>query len=121
MSTFAPINQTYFVDQDSSSPFTSPVINHMKPTSSICYQMKWVDGVIGKFVWEASIFSNPHVWEQLVSCDEVVLDTAEQSPALNSIVSIPSIWLSVGFMRFRWVPTAGSTGNIDVAIRIVPI
>ena len=119
--TYAPINQTYFVDQDSSATFESPVIDLRKPTSAICYQMKWGDNVLGKFVWEASIFSDPYVWETLVACEEVILETAKVSPARSSIVSIPSVWLGPGFLRFRWEPTVGSVGGIDVAIRIVPI
>lgn len=119
--TYAPINQTYFVDQDSSEVFESPVIDLRKPTSSICYQMRWDNNVLGKFIWEASIFSGPFEWEALVACEEVILETAKVSPALSSIVSIPSVWLGPGFIRFRWEPTAGSSGDIDVAIRIVPI
>jgi len=83
--------------------------------------MKWSSSnVIGKFVWEASVFPDPYCWEQLVSCDEVVLVPQDQD-TLSGIVSLPNIWLTVGYVRFRWVPDIGSVGTIDTAIRIVPI
>ena len=114
-------NPSYIVDQDSSIPFTSPIIDLQKPISSLCYQMKWSSSsVIGKFIWEASVFPDPYCWEQLVSCESVELITQEQE-TLSGIVSLPNIWLTVGYVRFMWIPDVGSIGEIDVAIRIVPI
>lgn len=114
-------NPIYLVDHDSSIPYTSPIIDLSKPLASICYQMKWSSSsVIGKFVWEASIFPDPYCWEQLVSCEAVELITKDQE-TLSGIVSIPNIWLTVGFVRFRWVPDVGSNGTFNVAIRLVPI
>ena len=119
--TFAPINDNYIVGHDSSTSLTSPIIDFRKPLSSLCYQMRWTENVLGSFVWEASIFPDPYNWEQLVSCEEVKFSTGDYLETLSNIVSIPNIWLTVGFIRFRWEPLAGSVGTIDVAIRIVPV
>ena len=114
-------NPTYMVDQDSALPFTSPILDLKLPLSSFSYQLKWsVDSVIGKFIWEASIFPDPYCWEQLVTCEAVELVPQDQD-GLSSIVALPNIWLTVGYVRFRWVPEVGSIGTIDVAVRGVPI
>ena len=124
MTTYAPINQTYIVDQDSSVTFDSPVIDLVLPYKAINYQLKWADAnVKGQFIWKASIFSDPYVWEEMVSCQEVKFSTRDAPDGVTSmIVSLPTVWLSQGFLKFTWVPFAsGSAGNIQTAIRIVPI
>jgi hypothetical protein len=117
--TFAPINQGYLSGQDSAAGFDSPVIDMRKPTSAINYQFKWDAGVRGELTWYASIFSDPYVWETLVSCEEVRVTVKGNST--SSIVALPVQWLTAGFIKFSWVPAAGTDGNIDAAIRIVPI
>ena len=120
MSTFAPINKNYIVDQDGSVPFTSPhVINLTSPNASINWQFKWDSGVSGKITWFASIFSEPFVWENLISCEAVELTI--DSSAESSIISLPENWLTVGFIKFEFVPLAGSSGLISAAIRSVPV
>ena len=118
-STFAAINQQYLSGIDSAAGFDSPVIDMRKPTAAINYQFKWGAGVRGEIIWYASLFSDPYVWEVLVSCEDVRV-TVKGSDS-SSIVSLPAQWLTVGFIKFSWVPAAGTVGNIDVAIRIVPI
>jgi hypothetical protein len=105
------------VDKDSSVSFESPILDLELPIASVNYQLKWDVGVRGKFTWQATIF--PDLWEAFVACEEVILivDGSEE----HSIISIPNSWLTAGFTRFVWVPDEGSTGNIDVASRIVPI
>ncbi len=120
MSTFAPINKNYIVDQDGSVPFTSPaVIDLTGPNASINWQFRWDQGVVGKITWFASVFFEPFVWEPLVSCEpvELILDSTRES----EIISLPSNWLTAGFIKFEYVPVDGSVGLIDAAIRAVPI
>ena len=118
--TFAAINQQYLSGVDSSAGFDSPVIDMRKPSAAINYQFKWGAGVRGEIIWYASLFSDPYVWEVLVGCVEVRVEV--DGSASSSIVSLPAQWLMVGFIKFSWVPDGGgSTGDIDVAIRIVPI
>jgi len=116
---YAPINPNYIVDQDGSQAFTSRVIDLLKPLSAINYQMKWEASVLGRFIWEASIFPDPYCWEALVNCEEVELLIT--SDATSGIVSLPNQWLTVGFIRFRFEPFDGSVGLIQAAIRAVPI
>ena len=119
LSTFAAINQEYLSGVDSAVGFDSPIIDMRKPTSAINYQFKWDAGVRGELTWYASLFSNPYVWEVLVSCEEVRVTVKGNST--SAIVSLPAQWLTVGFIKFSWVPAAGTIGNIDAAIRVVPI
>ena len=107
----------YVEDADSSVAFESPILNLELPIASVNYQLQWEAGVRGTFTWQAAIF--PDLWETYVACEEViyVVDGAEE----HTIVSLPCSWLSSGYLRFIWVPaTAGSTGLINVASRIVP-
>ncbi len=117
MSTKAITIEDYLVDQDGSQDFTSPVYDLRHPLLSMNWQMKWEAGVTGFFIWEASIFSDPKVWETLVACEEVKLNI-ETAPG-SGIVSLPNQWLTAGFIRFRFV-AAGGSGLIQVAMRVVP-
>ncbi len=121
----ANINKEYVAAADSSIAFESQVIELKCPLRAVNYQVCWETGVRGELIWEASIFDDPFKWETLVNCEEVTLGIPlEDDPtALSSIVSITGIWLTVGWLRFRWVPSTSipSSGNIDVAIRIVPV
>ncbi len=114
-------NSTYLVDKDSSVAFDLPIINNTLVKKAINWQFKWDATVIGKFIWEASIFPEPYSWEPLVSCEVVELLTGEQAPLLSGIVVLPEVWQTVGFIRPGWIPDGGgSTGLIQGAIRIVP-
>ena len=117
----AKTKQDYLVDHDSSLPWDSNVIPLVFGYSAINWQFCWDSNVSGKFVWEASILENPYKWEPLVSCQEVELIVVEQAPLLSGIVSLPAIWLTVGFIRVRWIPNDGSSGLIQEAIRSVPL
>ena len=125
MSTKAITNQNYVASQDSSVSFESPIVRLEHPLRSICYQVCWESNVKGKMTWQASIFSDPFKWETLVNCEEVTLEIPGDTPfgQDHAIISIPNIWLTVGFLRFIWEPLSdgSSEGNIDVAIRIVPV
>ena len=113
-------NIDYLVDQDSVNAFIFPtVLNLTLAISSVSWQMKWDSGVIGKFIWEASIYPDPYCWEPMVACEAVELNIT--SDMNSGIVSLPHVWLTVGYVRWRFQPTQGSVGLIQSAIRIVPI
>lgn len=119
MPTRALTNLKYIESQDSSLAFESPITDLTLPQSAINYQLVWDVGVLGKFTWKAAIF--PDKWETLVSCEEVTytVDGSEIEP--HTIVSLPNNWLNSDYLKFVWEPDVGSAGNIDVAIRIVPV
>ena len=113
-------NVEYLVDQDGGSSFTfSKVLDLTLPIASANWQMKWASGVLGTFIWEASIYPDPYTWEPLVACEAVELEIV--AGELSGIVSLPHSWLTVGFIRWRFEAEVGSTGLIQSAIRIVPI
>ena len=116
----ATIDQTFISGQDASSDFESPVINLSNPVSSLCFQLKWDSGVLGTFTWYASVFK-PYVWEPLVSCGEDVTLIPAGVTLDSSIISLPSIWLTTGYIKFAFVKAVGSTGDVDVALRTVPL
>lgn len=122
MSNYAPINEEYVVGQDSSVAFESEIIPLRLPYASIIYQVNWAEGVSGLMVWEGTIY-DPSLdrWERLVGCDEVTLEMGISGG--HGIVALTDAWMTVGFLRMRWLPITdeSSTGAIDVAIRIVPI
>jgi len=116
MATRAITNLEYMVGEDSSSTFESPIVDLTLPHKALNYQLKWDVGVKGKFTWMTTIF--PNEWETLVSCEEVSYTVDGSEP--STIIALPNTWLNSGFLKFVWVPdsVSGSTGNIDVAIRI---
>lgn len=115
-------NDKYLVDEDSSVPFELPIISNILGKQTLSWQFKWESGVVGEFIWEASIFPTPYCWEPLVSCQVVELKTSEQSPLLSGIVVLPQVWHTVEYIKLSWVPSAGgSAGLIQGAIRIVPL
>ena len=108
----------YMEAQDSSAAFTSPHYSLVYPVSAIGYQLSWGASAVGEFIFEATIFEDK--WEALVSCSEITVPVLGGTAA-TSIVAIPHAWLMASKLRFRWVPdVGGSSGNIDVALRIVP-
>lgn len=116
MATRALTNLNYIVDQDSSVAFDSPIIDLEHPFVAVNYQIKWDLNVRGEFIWLATIY--PDLWENYIACEEVnyrVDGTAE-----HTIISLPQSWLTAGYLKFEWVPEAGSSGLISVASRIVP-
>ena len=120
MATRAITNEEYVIDQDSSSSFQSSAIDLTLPLQAINYQAKWTAGVSGTLTWQAAIYED--LWETLVACEAVDLEITGSEPVKNSIVALPYSWLTMGYIRVIWVPSGGgSTGNINVAIRIVPI
>jgi hypothetical protein len=116
MSTKAITQLDYMVGKDGAVGFESPVMDLTHPFVAINFQLKWGVGVKGKFTWYATIF--PDLWEPLVACEEVTYTVG--GIRLHTIVSLPNTWLGAGFIKFVWVPDAGSVGDIDVALRIVP-
>lgn len=121
MSTFAPINQKYIVDQDCSASWVSQITDMTKPTSALNYQFVWEETVRGELVWEASLFKDPYHWETMVSCGEVRFKTHEEDLDDSNIISLPHSWLTVGYIRFTFTPIGVSSGVINAAIRVVPI
>lgn len=120
MATRALTNLEYLVGQDSSVAFDSPVTDLAMPNKSTSYQFKWAAGVKGTLTWYASIYK--YEWEQYVACEAVELVITGEETRRSSIIALPDNWLMVGHLKFSWVPDGdGSTGNIDAAIRIVPI
>ena len=118
MPTRALTNLNYVVDQDSSVAFESPIIDLEKPIHSLSYQFRLDPTVRGIFKWYASIY--PDLWEVFVACSTV--DYVVEDGANANIIALPNAWLTVGRLKFVWTPTEGvSTGNISVAVRIVPI
>ena len=119
MPTRAVKNLNYIESADSSVEFDSPIYDLELPVAAINYQLVWEVGVKGKFTWKANII--PTKWETLVACEEVsyTVDGSELEP--HTIVSLPSVWLNSEQLKFTWVPTTGSVGAIDAAIRVVPI
>ena len=111
-------NVNYIVDQDGSASFDSAILDLTLAIKSVNWQIKWATGVLGEFIWEASVYPEPHTWETLVACEEVRFTIGTSN---SCIVSLPDQWLTAGFTRFRFVPATGSTGLIQAAIRIVPI
>lgn len=113
--TFAPINLNYIKDKDSSIAFNSPVVDLTKPVAGIQYQMAWASTVLGTFKFQATIFDNK--WEDIPGC--VIEAKTDGANAGNKIISIPRAYLLCKYIRFTWTPDSdGSSGNIDVAIRI---
>ena len=121
MSTYAPINQNYIVDQDCSGAWVSPIIDMEKPTSAINYQFVWDETVRGELVWQASLFKDPYQWETMVSCGEVRFKTHDEDLGNSNIIALPHSWLTNGFVRFTFTPIGTSSGVINAAIRVVPI
>jgi len=122
MSSYAPINAEYVVDQDTSVGFTSKVVDLRCPLSALNYQVEWELGVKGHFIFEASIFPEPYKWETIINCEEIVIAVDGTSEG-HCIVALTYLWLSMGFVRVRWEPDTvdGSIGNTNIAIRVVPI
>lgn len=118
--TAAILKLDYIEAQDSASAFTSPEVTLTYPIQAIGYQFVWGASVVGQFVFEATIFDDE--WESLVSCTDPVVVTVAGGTAASEIVVIPHLWLMLSKLRFRWVPDAGgSTGNVNVALRVVPL
>ena len=114
-------NPELFVDEDASASFEMSPKSLDVPLQALGYQFKWEAGVIGVVTFKASIFPSPYNWETLVSCESVTFTTGESPITRSMIISIPGIWLSAGFLKFEFVPDAGSTGVMDVAERVVPL
>jgi len=115
MPTRAVQNLEYMEGEDSSVSFESPIVDLEYPQRAINYHIKWDAGVRGKFSWKAAIF--PDLWVSLVACEEVTY-TVDGSLD-HDIISLPNNWLNSGKLKFIWEPdVGGSTGSIDVAIRI---
>ena len=86
--------------------------------SSLGYQFKWSGSVSGNFSFYASIFIT-YEWDNLIACQEVTFKTYHTADN-HFIVSLTEIWLNVGFIKFTFVPDGGSTGSVNVAMRVVP-
>lgn len=122
MATRAITNENYLVDQDASVSFESPKpVDLELPLAALSYQFKWDVGVVGTVTFFASIYPTPFEWEKLISCEEVSFTINNSNETESEIVSIPGLWLNVGFIKFEFVPSGSSTGNISVASRGVPI
>jgi hypothetical protein len=120
MPTFAPINDNYILDKDSSVSFESPIVDLMFPLQAVNYQLKWAENVSGRFIFEGSVYPDPYCWETIVNCEEIIVEAGPSGG--SSIVSLTGVWLTLGFVRYRWDPAdSGSTGNINTAIRVVPV
>lgn len=105
----------WIVDQDSASTFNSPVTDLASPLEALNYELSWEAGVTGVFTFEGAITASR--FKDLINCSTVTV-TADGSESYE-IVSLTGIWLTLGFVRFTWVPS-GSSGDINVALRIVP-
>lgn len=113
--------EDYVGELDSSVPQTSPVLTLRLPTGAYGWQFRWDESTNGKFIFEASIYGDQenYQWEQLIVCEEVVVETSKQD-TYSSIVSIPGAWGLVRFIRWRFEPGDGSSGIFSAAIRVVP-
>lgn len=120
MASKAILVKEYMVDEDASATIASPVMELLHPFQSIMFQFAWDVGVVGKVTFFASIFPSPFKWESLVSCEEVSFDINNSNATESEIVSIPGLWLNAGFIRFEFVPSGSSTGNLSVAQRQSP-
>ena len=120
MSTKAITMTEYIVDQDGSVSFYSPIYNLTLPLKSMGWQFKWESGVLGTFLWEASIYPGPYSWESLVVCETVSFTIDSSTTNESCIVVLPDQWQNVGYIRFGFVPATGSTGLIQTALRVVP-
>jgi len=120
MATKAITKVDFIVDKDASLTFESIVMNMIHPLQSLSYQFVWDVGVVGIVDFYASIYPPPYKWEALVSCSNVCFNTAD-SATESEIISIPGLWLTAGYIKFIFTPDAGgSTGNMNVAQRVVP-
>jgi hypothetical protein len=119
--TQAIINEKWLTNQDTSVEIISPIIDLRCALQALNFQVEWEAGVKGAFIWEASIFSDPYKWETIVNCEQIIV-TTDGLTAGSCIVALTYLWLSMGFVRMRFEPdaTEGSTGNANVAIRVVP-
>lgn len=113
--TTALTNTSFIVDEDSSSAFYSPVSNLESAISALNYEISWEAGVTGVFTFEGAITEEK--FQPSIGCDPVSF-SADGSAGFE-IVSIFGVWLTLGFIRFGWVPSS-STGNINVVLRVVP-
>jgi hypothetical protein len=107
----------WIVDQDGSQPFTTTVQLFKYPHQAVNYQFRWEQGVVGKFIWEASIWTDPYYWEPLINCEPVEFEIP--STESSAIVSLPHQWLTVRNVRIRFEPYDG-VGLINGVYRLVP-
>lgn len=112
------ISENYIKNADSSNTFESASIDLTRPVTAIGYQFKWDVGVRGVLSWKAAIFEGE--WDDFVACEKVeyIIDGL----TTQTIIALPHIWLAAGFIKVVWTPDlTGSVGNINAAIRIVPV
>lgn len=114
---YAPINLSHVENQDSSTSFDSPILDLTKPIKSVQYQISWDANVLGVFKFLATIF--PDKWEEIPSCNIEVYTSGDTEG--HKIVFIPEAWLMCSKLKYVWEPSAGSSGNINTAIRIATI
>ena len=113
-------NDSYIVDQAGDTAYISNPIMLKNPNQSLCFQFKWEDGMIGEFVFEASVYQDPPVWTPLVACEKVEFKTNDFLELNTTIVAIPEIWNLCSMIRFKYNPL-GAAGLWSCAIRVVPI
>lgn len=104
------------VGQDSSVEYTSRAIPLDQPNEAIQYEIVWETGVVGVFVFEGALVQIR--FTPVVNCKTI--EVSAGGLAGSEIVSLTGVWMSLGFVRFHWIPAAGSTGTFSVVLRIVP-
>lgn len=103
------------VNRDSVNSFESRAIDLSSPLEALNYELSWEENVIGVFKFQGAIIE-PN-FKDIINCKTI--EVSAGGTASCEIVSLTGVWLTLGFVRFLWTP-ASSTGNINVALRIVP-
>ena len=95
--------------------FQSPEVTTTQVTRSICFQGVATGNPVGTMSAEVCII--PGQWETLQGCESIAEDLSQTN---TFYFVLPDIGDYGSALRLNWEHESGSTGSIDIALRILP-
>ena len=109
------VDPTYIDEKDLTLPFTSTEIKMPWRIAAIAFQGVSTGNPNGTLSVEVSIMENE--WELLEGCEQIAQDLHIDK---KFYFILPNIGDYASRLRLKWTPSAGSTGQLTVAYRLMP-